>query len=88
MRKYNVALSNDSCIFDEASGFDSIFDVIQWASGRGGRYVIQLDAGKAEQGESISIAYDSDTKSFSHYDGWEFVAIPADKLEAYIRQYI
>ena len=88
MKKYNAALSNDSCVFDESFGFESISDAIQWATGRGGRYIIQLDAGKCEQGECVSISYDDDAHVYAHYDGWEWVTIHPDKLESYIRQYI
>lgn len=42
MKKYNVALSNDSAIFDSMDGFGSVCDALEWASGRGGKYVIQL----------------------------------------------
>lgn len=88
MKKYNVSLSNDSCIFDSFEGFDTIEEAIEFSIGRGGRYVIQLDAGKSEEGESISIAYDSDNDTFSHYNGWEWVNIKPEEIKKYINLYI
>ena len=88
MRKYNVTLSNNSCIFDSFEGFESIEDALEFSIGRGGRYVIQLDAGKAEEGESISIAYDSDAETFSHYNGWEWVNINPKNIKKYISRYV
>ena len=88
MKTYNAALSNDSCIFDSADNFKSISDVINWADSRGGKYVIHIDAGQAESGKTVSIAYDSGARTFSHFDGWGWEAIPADRLADYINQYI
>ena len=45
MKKYDVTLSNKDCIFDSAEGFEGIADVLKWASGRGGTYVVQLGDG-------------------------------------------
>ena len=88
MKQYNVVLSNDSCIFDSFDGFDTIDEAIEFAIGRGGRYVIQLDAGNAEAWESIRITYDCETKTFSHYDGWEWVNIKPEEIKKYINRYI
>ena len=42
--KYEVSLSNDSCIFDSEIGFDTIEEAIEWGLGRGHRYVLQVGA--------------------------------------------
>ena len=85
---YNAALSNDSCIFDSADNFATIADLLVWASGRGGKYVIQIDRGLAEDGKCISLAYDSATGILQHYDGWGWNVIPANRLAQYVRLYI
>ena len=87
-KTYNATLINDSCIFDSADNFASIADLMIWASGRGGKYVIQIDRGLAEDGKCISLAYDSDTGIVRHFDGWEWETVPADRLAKYVRQYV
>ena len=88
MKTYNAALANDSGIFDSADNFESISALINWAEGRGGKYVIHIDAGQATSGNTVSIAYDSCTRTFAHFDGWDWEVIPADRLSKYIDQYI
>lgn len=88
MKKYNVALSNDSCIFDSFEGFDTIEEAIEFSIGRGGRYVIQLDAGKAEEGEFLNLSYDSDSGMFSHYGYSGLIEIKPEDVKKYVRQYI
>ena len=39
---YSVSLSNKDCIFDSASGFQTAKEAMQWALGRGGCYVAQI----------------------------------------------
>lgn len=51
MKKYNVTLSNNSCIFDSCDGFDTVAEALEWASGRSGKYVIQL--AKEVNGEEV-----------------------------------
>lgn len=70
MKKYNVALSNESCIFDSMDGFDSVVSAMDWASGRGGEYVIQLAREvNGEEVDFISIAATTrgETTTFSYY---------------------
>ena len=43
--KYGVTLSNDSAIFDSREGFDTLRDALEWATGRGSKYNIQIDDG-------------------------------------------
>lgn len=75
MTKYNVTLSNDSAIFDSCDGFDSVAEALEWASGRGGTYVIQL--ARETNGDevdfiSISAAVRKGKTTYSRYfpGGW------------------
>lgn len=80
MKKYNVALSNDSCLFDSQDGFDSVAEAMEWASGRGDKYVIQI--AKDINGEetdflSISAVTKRGKTTYSYYNicAWEAVTI-------------
>lgn len=87
MRKiYNVSLSNETCIFDEQNGFDTLDAAINWARGRGGEYTITLDAGKAEDGEFLTLHYDDYAGRF--YSPAEGRYIRQDALEHFIDQRI
>lgn len=50
--KYEVSLSNDSCIFDSEIGFDTIAEAIEWGLGRGPHYVLQIGA---QDGYTVSL---------------------------------
>lgn len=50
--KYEVCLSNDSCIFDSETGFDTIEEAIKWGLNRGNRYVLQIGA---QGGDTVSL---------------------------------
>lgn len=50
--KYEVSLSNDSCIFDSEIGFDTIAEAIEWGLGRGPHYVLQVGA---QDGYTVSL---------------------------------
>ncbi|MEI3123229.1 MAG: hypothetical protein V8S81_05425 [Oscillospiraceae bacterium] len=50
--KYEVCLSNDSCIFDSEIGFDTIAEAIEWGLGRGPRYVLHVGA---QDGYTVSL---------------------------------
>lgn len=80
---FDVCLSNDSSIFDRARGFKHIEDALDWADGRGGKYVIQIGRTGVES-SGISIAYDSRTKVYSYYDVCQWVDIPEDEIVEYI----
>lgn len=78
MKKYNVALSNESSIFDSCEGFASVAEALEWASGRGGKYVIQI--AKEVNGEEVnflSIAASTrrgkTTYSYYYISAWESV---------------
>ena len=87
MYKYNAALSNNQCVFDSRDDFASISDVLVWSKGRGGKYVIQIDSPSAATC-GISIAYDDDANTYSHYDGWEWISVSHDKVESYIKEWL
>lgn len=79
MTKYNVALSNDSAIFDSCDGFDSVAEALEWASGRGGTYVIQLvreTNGDVVDFVSISATVRKGKTTYSRYlpGGWIYVS--------------
>lgn len=50
--KYEVCLSNDSCIFDSEIGFDTIKEAIEWGLNRGKRYVLHVGA---QGGDTVSL---------------------------------
>lgn len=54
-KTYSVALSNKDCIFDEATGFATIEEAIEWSTGRGYPYVAYFGASDAGDHE-ISVA--------------------------------
>lgn len=72
---YNVTLANKDCIFDSGT-FQTLQEAISFARGRGGKYVVHIVKGT---GLGVSCPYDSDTDTFSWYDGYEWhpVDIPA-----------
>lgn len=41
-KKYRVCLRNDSCIFDSATGFDTVEGALEWSLGRGGSYTVLI----------------------------------------------
>ena len=77
MKKYDVTLSNKDCIFDSAEGFEGIADVLKWASGRGGTYVVQLGDGTDSPGISLSATDNGSETTFSRYypGGWVRVTV-------------
>lgn len=88
MKKYNVALSNAGGIFDEHNGFASIAAALEFATGRGGSYTIQIDAGQAANGKYVCIGYNDDDGIFIHRDAWDDVEIPRDTIAEYISRYV
>lgn len=85
--KYNAALANDVCVFDEKFGFDSVDDVISWAKGRGGAYVIHINRAESVSA-GVSISYDDDNSVFMWLGPWEWETIPNDKIVSFVKQYI
>lgn len=88
MKKYNVTLSNKNGIFDERNEFHSIAAALDFATGRGGSYTIQIDADQAVNGKFICIGYNDDDGVFIHRDAWDDVEIPRDTIAEYIDKYI
>lgn len=79
----DVSLSNGACIFDSRSGFETVASAIEWAKGRGSRYVIQI--GKAN---SMGISISCVDGKYSFDDGDQWVDIPEDKLVELVTRYI
>lgn len=47
MKRYNVTLSNYSCIFDSREGIETAAEAVEFAMGRGSHYRVYVDAGDA-----------------------------------------
>ena len=70
---YSVGLSNESCLFDLCDGFETVDEALDWASGRGGTYVIQIRNDRRDDaGISISATDGEDGMEYRYYDGWQF----------------
>lgn len=70
MKKYDACLSNRDCIFDSGV-FESAEDVVAWAKGRGGKYVLQVSNSSDHDFPGCSISTDNG-KAWSQYiiDRW------------------
>lgn len=66
--KYEVGLSNDSCIFDSEVGFDTIEEAIEWGLGRGHRYVLHIGA---QDGGAVSFGVVGDRLTINVGSPWE-----------------
>ena len=67
MKNYELCLSNQDCIFDSAT-FDDAKAAADWATGRGGKYVIQRNNG-------LNVKVDDDEKLFvENFDGSEEIS--------------
>lgn len=66
--KYEVSLSNDSCIFDSEIGFDTIEEAIEWGLGRGHRYVLHVGA---QDGNTVSFGVVGDRLTINVGSPWE-----------------
>lgn len=71
--KYEVSLSNDSCIFDSEIGFDTIEEAIEWGLGRGHRYVLQVGA---QDGYTVSLGVVGDRLT-ANVGPWEHTTFSA-----------
>ena len=66
--KYEVSLSNDSCIFDSETGFGTIAEAIEWGLGRGHRYVLHVGA---QDGNTVSFGVVGDRLTINVGSPWE-----------------
>nr|DAM02626.1 MAG TPA: hypothetical protein [Caudoviricetes sp.] len=71
--KYEVSLSNDSCIFDSEVGFETIEEAIEWGLGRGHRYVLQVGA---QDGDAVSLGVVGDRLTIN-VGPWEHTTFSA-----------
>ena len=70
MKTYDVALSNDSCVFDSGK-FTSPESIMEWASRRGGRYVLQVGVvGGKDCPASFSTYNGRKWARYTPWDGW------------------
>jgi hypothetical protein len=60
MKTYEVALSNDSCLFDMESGFETIEEAVEWGKGRGRKYVMQIGV-EGEPWRCVSVSVSRNT---------------------------
>lgn len=81
MKKYDATLSNKDCVFNRAEGFESIADALEWASGRGGTYVIHLNDGTDGPGVSLSVTDNGSETTFSRYYPGGWVHVTAAEVE-------
>lgn len=87
-RTYGVGLSNGSCIFDMATGFESIEEALSWGLGRGDAYNIFIDIDGKEDGipcDPINCDYDN---NLSWFDGWKWVDLTFDEAVKFLRRYL
>lgn len=81
--KYNVSLSNKDCIFDSMDGFDTIQELLDWASDRGESYVLQIareDNGVENDWISVAAKCVDGKMYFSRYIVCEWVPVDAKSI--------
>lgn len=84
-KTYSVALSNKDCIFDEANGFATIEEAIEWTTGRGNKYVAHFGVdGRISMG--ISVPIDDDNGSYYIDNGLEPKQYTAAELASYLER--
>lgn len=76
--KYEVSLSNDSCIFDSETGFDTIEEAIEWGLGRGHRYVLHIGA---QDSGAVSFGVVGDRLTINIGSPWERTFSAAQSLD-------
>lgn len=82
MKVYNVSLSNKSCVFDSFSGFATAAEAVDFAAGRGGKYRVYVDAGKAEN--TIMATYYTDKDSFAVDEGFDDIFMTRAHFARYL----
>ena len=63
--KIKASLVNNQCIFDSGE-FDTAEEAMQWARGRGGRYLLHMTSGDpySKHFKVISLIVDDDANTF------------------------
>lgn len=85
MKKYEVVLSNRNSIFDSRNGFDSVADAMEWASGRGGTYVIHIGSNDPNgNGLSISATCSNGKTNYKYYYIAEWQSITVAEIASMI----
>lgn len=85
MKKYNVTLSNESCIFDTCENIATVEEAVAFASGRGSVYQVFIDTGKED---TIVASHYTDINSFSIYNGMDYIFYSADDFIRYVKKYL
>lgn len=85
MKKYNVTLSNESCIFDTCENIATAEEAIAFASGRGSVYQVFIDVGKED---TIIATHYTDKNSFAVCNGMDYIFYSADDFTRYIKKYL
>ena len=71
MKIYDAALINKTCVFDSAE-FANPEKIINWASGRGGGYTLQVGVvGVESPGLSFGTYNGKKWSRFTPWDGWK-----------------
>lgn len=84
-KTYSVTLNNNDCIFDEATGFATIEEAVEWSTGRGGKYVAQYSA-DGETSMGICVPTDSDNGIYYIDNGLELKQYTAAALAEALKQ--
>lgn len=80
MKRYEVALANKETIFDSAA-FDTIPEIIDWISGRGGIYTAQI----ARSGcAGVTISVNDEDGTMSWFDGFEWNKVTEEQISKLI----
>ena len=69
MKTYNVTLVNSDCIFDSRSGIETAEEAVAFATGRGGSYIVWVDAGDVTN--QIKAKHYTHNESFAVDEGLE-----------------
>lgn len=88
---YSVGLSNDSCMFDYADGFETPAEALDWADGRGGIYLAYItndDSIYTDRPLEAKIQIDCRKKGEKRFlmdlDWGRWIPITGEKLAKYI----
>ena len=74
MKIYDAALINKTCVFDSAE-FANPEEIINWASGRGGSYTLQVGVvGVESPGISFGTYNGKKWARFTPWDGWKHLS--------------
>jgi hypothetical protein len=73
-KTWSVCLNNESCIFDSADGFKTLEEALNWATGRGSKYNVQVEG---PDNLFLHMSYSKRRGGFSFESGycmWTFIS--------------